>query len=171
MSRNHQRRSLREMTGKFGEHAIREGWGVIHLGPLSRAIIERFMVKLGKALYYRHVGKLLDGTVYMHHIDYTSKNFKPEFLDHMVELAPEVVMPQRANKALADQFIYRCNCSIEFKIIHAIVKFSEQFTYFIAALSREMQQKVLEKRAASGQPALGQGVIDVPLRNRPVDWV
>lgn len=166
LSRSQQKRSLREMFGEAADRARREGWGAIHIGPLSRAAIERFMIKLGKALYYKHVNKLLDGVIYMQYIDLVANRGNPELMATIRKFAPEIALPQRANKSLAEQFVYRYNYNPDFGIIHAAVQFSEQFIYYVAALSREMHQGLAKWRAERGALLLEQGLVHVPLKHR-----
>jgi hypothetical protein len=62
MSRNEQKDALRNTFGRdAGDNRRRLGWMTINLGPLTKAMITRFMVKLAKALYFRHVKAPLDG--------------------------------------------------------------------------------------------------------------
>lgn len=170
LSRNEQKRSLRAMFGEAADRARREGWGAIHLGPLSRAAIERFMIKLGKALYYKHVGNLLDGFVAVQYVDILSSKNNPTLMRTIMELAPELASPQRAGKTLTDQFIYRYNYSPDHGVIHAVVQFSEQFIYYVAALSREMHEGLAKWQTEGGEPLLlEQRLVPVPLKHRPVE--
>ena len=46
------------------------GYRALKFGPLSDALIDRFSVKLGKALYYRHNGAVFEGYVYVRAFDF-----------------------------------------------------------------------------------------------------
>lgn len=56
-----QKHGMRERFGIEGDRLRREGWGLWNMGPLTQSIMIRFMIKLSKALYYRHNGVLFDG--------------------------------------------------------------------------------------------------------------
>src|SRR6202034_3296517 len=72
-SRNEQKRALRAVFGREqGDHLRMGGWTAINLGPLTREMINLYMLKLSKALYFRHNGHVLDGVVYINHINTVS---------------------------------------------------------------------------------------------------
>ena len=138
MTRNQHRNALREAFGSLGDHRRREGWGTIHLGALTEALLGRFMVRLSKALYYRHNGIVFEGVIYTRHISLLQRDTTPEFIQHMLRAAPAVSDTKRANKPLTDQFIYRFNNSAEHGVLYAVVQFSEQFIFQLIALSWAM---------------------------------
>src|SRR5580704_11897647 len=55
--------------GSEGDERRRRGWSAIILGPLTAAIVERFMIKLSKALYFKLNGHVFDGVLDTHQID------------------------------------------------------------------------------------------------------
>jgi hypothetical protein len=113
MTRNQHRHALREAFGPAGDQMRSEGWGSIHFGPLTEALIKRFMVRLSKALYYRHNAKIFDGVIYSRHISLLQRDNTPEYIENILSGAPAVSDPRRGNKQLIDQFIYRFNHNAE----------------------------------------------------------
>ena len=125
----------------------RLGWTMINLGPLTRAMITRFMIKLAKALYFQHVKAPVDGFVQFFHTNAVDKDTTPEFINGILSMAPALPTIQRNKTSLLDQFIYRFNCSAEVGVMYAVVQFGEQYIFQLFALS---------KGAASGSAALAE---------------
>ena len=158
MSRNDLRQSLRRAFGDKGDQLRHMGWGAIHVGPLTKAAIERFMVKLGKALYYRHLGVPLNGAVFVRHISSLVENATPEIFDSMLRIAPALATPSRANQPLTDQFIYRFNETSELGVIYAVVHFNEQMMFQIMAIRDDTFELLKARRAEAGQPMPSEGL-------------
>ena len=91
-------------------------------------MIERFMVKLGKALYYRHNKTLLDGTIYALHINILNVDQPSTPYGRHASARAGLSQSQRNNMPLTDQFIYRFNNSHQEGVTYAVVQFSEQVT-------------------------------------------
>jgi hypothetical protein len=137
MSRNEQKDALRNTFGRdAGDNLRRLGWITINLGPLTKAMITRFMIKLAKALYFRHVKAPLDGFAYVFHINSVNKDVTPEFINSILSMAPVLPTIQRSKTSLLDQFIYRFNCNAEHGVMYAVVQFGEQFIFQLIALSK-----------------------------------
>lgn len=165
-SRNELRRTLRDKFGSAGDEMRRAGFGSLHMGPLTQAAVGRFMVKLGKALYWKHNGQLFDGVLYARHVSTLEQAFTPEVLDGMLHLAPEGMESRRNAKSLADQFIYRFNHSPQQGALYAVVRFSEQFIFQIIAVSAEMDARLLADRQLTGLEVL-HGTVRHVCRLRP----
>jgi len=116
------------------------------------------MVKLGKALYYRHLGVLLNGMVFVRHISSLVENATPEIFDSMLRIVPEIAAPSRANQPLTDQFIYRFNQKPDMGVIYAIVHFNEQMMFQIMAIRRDTFDVLKAHRAEAGQPMPSEGL-------------
>ena len=153
-SRSGIKRALREAFGSQGDDMRHRGWGTISLGPLSREAIDRFMVKLAKALYYRHNEAVFDGVVYAHHVNSLARDTTPDYIRSMLHMAPEVPVVERASRSLADQFIYRFNHSPEHGVMYAVVQFSEQFIFQLIVLSwtAENHLSLLARQQGSEKP-------------------
>jgi hypothetical protein len=137
MSRNEQKDALRSTFGRdAGDNLRRLGWMTISLGPLTKAMIDRFMIKLAKALYFQHTKAPLDGFVYATHINPVSKDTTPEFIYSILAMAPVLPTIQRNKTSLLDQFVYRFNCSAEHGVMYAVVQFGEQSIFQLIALSK-----------------------------------
>jgi hypothetical protein len=143
------RRYFRDAYGPDGDQLRWAGFGTLKLGPLSRGAIDRFAVKLGKALYYLHNNKIFEGDIYIRHIDPLVKNRHPDFLEDVLQLAPEFVTPRRNTKSSGDQFAYRFNRNPELGAIYAVVQFNPQFVLLIMAVSQDLAQTLVEDAAAS----------------------
>lgn len=155
--RNDLRRALREKFGNVGDRMRRAGYGTLTLGPLTNAVVERFMVKLGKALFYRHTRQIFDGVIYAMHISSLEEGCTPEFMEDILHLAPAVALTERNRKSLADQFIYRFNHSPQVGAVYAVVQFSEQFTFQIISVSAEMDDRLRAERELSSQALSSSG--------------
>ncbi len=151
MSRNEQRSVLREVfRHATGDDLRRLGWSVVNLGPLSDAMINRFMIKLAKALYFRHVNAPLDGVVFVFHVNAISKDTTPEFMNSILSMAPALPEIQRNKLSLLDQFIYRFNCSAEHGVVYAVVQFGEQYIFQLIALSKPMAERLAAFAQSNG---------------------
>jgi hypothetical protein len=137
-----QKHGMRERFGVGGDQLRRDGWGLWNIGPLTQSIMTRFMIKLSKALYYRHNAVLFDGVIYATHIDSISKDSTPAFFADILRMAPGLLEPKRNNTSLADQFIYRFNHNAEHGVMYAVVQFSEQFIFQLIALRSDMAEKL-----------------------------
>jgi hypothetical protein len=150
--RNEVKRELRRAFGSEGDQRRREGWGIIYLGPLSKAIMTRFMIKLAKALYYRHNNHVFDGVLYVHHINRMSEKTTPEYFESILSKAPALSETERNRKSLASQFSYRFNHSPEHRVLYAVVQFSEQYIFQLIAISREMDAQLVTSLPDDGKP-------------------
>jgi hypothetical protein len=151
LSRNEVRRSLREVFGPDGDLFRKQGWNVARIGPKTEALINRFMVKLAKALFYRHNSAVFDGVVYVSHINLILRDSPGEYVQSILKMAPALPAIQRNNKPLLDQFIYRFNHSPEHRVMYAVVQFSEQFVFQLIALGHEMAERLEDTLRAGGQ--------------------
>ena len=144
ISRNEIRRGLRLAFGDEGDKRRQEGWGLINMGVITKEIINRFMMKLGKALYYRHNNHVLDGVLRVYHIDLISRDSDRNYIGKILKMAPEYPIIERNKKLLVDQFIYRFNHSPEHGAMHAVVQFGEQFIFQIIAVNRQMDSDLVK---------------------------
>lgn len=122
-----------------------------NLGPLTQAMISRFMIELSKALYYRHNKRVFDGELYVHHINRLSRDTTPEYINGVLSMAPALPEIERNRKSLFDQFIYRFNHSPEHGVMHAVVQFGDQFIFQLIAISRRMDAELVATLRARGE--------------------
>src|SRR5262249_54774497 len=115
-----------------------------NMGPLTQAMIQRFMIKLGQALYFRHNNHAFEGGMYVRHIDRFARDTTPEFISDILRMAPASPKIARNGKSLLDQFIYRFNHSPEHRVMYAVVQFGDQFIFQIIAVGPEMDAKLRE---------------------------
>lgn len=158
-----QKRVFRELFGSDGDSMRRAGWGALHIGPLTRACLERFTIKLGKALYYRHNDEVLDGDVHVAHLDPIRKSGNQEFWNSVLEYAPALASPERNTKTLAERFIYRFNHDAALGVMYAVVGFGPQLVFQIMALRKDIADQLAADRAASGEEPLTRGVFQCRL--------
>jgi len=143
VTRNDVKRGLRYAFGSDGDARRSRGWGLANMGPLTQAAIRRFMIKLAKALYYRHNNHVFDGVIYVRHVDRFSKDTTPEFIGEMLRMAPGSPKIARNGKPLFDQFIYRFNHSPQHRVMYAVVQFGDQFIFQLIAIGPEMDAQLM----------------------------
>jgi hypothetical protein len=124
ISASRRKRVLRDAFGQDGDRMRWAGWGAIKLGPQTRGAIDRFCIKLGKALYYRHLHEVFEGDIYIRHVDAVIKDKDPELLKSLLQFAPQLAAPLRSMKSLADQFNYAFNESKNVGVLYAVVEFN-----------------------------------------------
>jgi hypothetical protein len=130
VTRNQIKRDLRSAFGRDGGDKLRQrGWGVANNGPLTQAATTRFMVRLGKALYYKHNAEVFDGVVYVNHINVMARDTTPDYIDSILRMAPALATVERNRKPLSNQFVYRFNHSAEGQVMYAVVQFGDQFVF------------------------------------------
>lgn len=164
---SNQKRAMHEALGSLGGSMRQAGWGSINLGRLTDAVIARFVVKLGKALYYRNNGTLFDGIIYSQHISILKRDVTPEFIAEILRLAPAVADLKRGNQSLVDQFLYRFNNSSEHGALYAVAQFSEQFIFQVVAVRRDMAQKLTVLTQTNGRALSDLEVYDCHLLHKP----
>ena len=150
VSPSRRKRELRKAFGQQGDRMRWDGAGVVRLGPLTKAVIRRFCIKLGRALYYLHIGEIFEGEISTTHIDPLIKHRDMEQLKAVLELAPEFVLPKRNSTTLESQFVYRLNYSKELGALYAVVQFGPQMVFQIMALRSDTARMVNENLSARG---------------------
>jgi hypothetical protein len=150
--RNEIKRILRLAYGSEGDLRRQRGWSAIYIGPRTQAVIERFMIKLSKALYFKLNNHAFDGVLYTHHINKLRADTTPEYLAGVYKMAPGLPIIDRNTKSLADQFIYRFNHSPEHRVMYAVVEFGVQWVFQLIAVSREMDDGLTSKEEVSSLP-------------------
>jgi hypothetical protein len=151
-SRNEVKRILRLAYGSEGDERRRQGWSAITMGPLTLEIVQRFMTKLSKALYFKLNGHVLDGVAYTHRIDRLRPENNPEYLAEILRMAPGLPELSRNSKSLYDQFIYRFNHSPEHRVMYAVVQFSVQWMFQLIAVGPEMDAQLIAGGDGSPTP-------------------
>lgn len=143
-SRRDVRHTMRDSFGTPGDRMRREGWGPVCIGPLTQSAINRFTIKLGKALYYRHNKEILDGIVYSCHLNTLNDPSPVASLLSFKDLSPWVAITERGKKPLSDQFIYRFLSHEALGGVHAIVRFTDQFIFSILAVRHDLDGEIHE---------------------------
>lgn len=146
VTRNEIKHELRRTFGVDGDRLRQAGWGLANIGPLTEAMLDRFIIKLAKALYYKHNSDILDGVIYIHHIDIAARDTSHEYLKTILLMAPVLAEIKRNQRSLSEQFPYRFNNSREHGVMHAVVQFGDQFIFQILAMSRMAETKLIELR-------------------------
>lgn len=141
-TRNWQRGKLRETFGSpHGDMMRRQGYGVATLGDKTHEAMNYFGRKLGKALYYKHVGRRLIGRLLCRSIPLIEGR---DLLQSSLGFAPEVPMLERASEDLSDQFVYRYNVNEKYGVLFSVVGFKEQLGYLLFAFEQEFYDRNLE---------------------------
>jgi len=152
LSRNEIKRSLRLAYGSEGDLRRQRGWGAINVGSRTQAVIGRFMIKLSKALYFKHNNHVFDGVLYTQHINRLRADTTPEYLASIYKMAPALPAVDRNKKSLSDQFIYRFNHSPEHRVMYAVVEFGVQWIFQLIAVSREMDRSLTSQEETGSLP-------------------
>lgn len=147
--RNEIRRILRLAYGSEGDLRRQRGWSAITTGPQTQAVINRFVIKLSKALYFKHNGHVFDGVLYTKHVNKLRADTTREYLASIYAMAPDLPIIERNTKSLADQFIYSFNHSPEDRVMYAVVEFGVQWVFQLLAVTREMDESLTIKQEAS----------------------
>jgi hypothetical protein len=161
------KRALRDIFGARGDHLRRAGWGALNIGPLSRTAIDRFALKLGKALYYRHNQQIFEGDIYIKHVDPLIKNKDPEYWQSVLSFAPHFAMPRRNTKSLVDRFIYRFNHDSGLGVIYTVVQFGPQLIFQIMAVRQDLAIELEATRVAAGEEIPTKGMFRCTLKHHP----
>jgi hypothetical protein len=135
LSASKQKTWFRQAFGPDGDHMRYRGWGAATIGPLATAAINRSMLKLGKALFYKHVGRPFAGRMLIRH--YSRFIEADEFFAGLSRFTPETVVPRRANRDLTDKFIYQINCNSTLGVLFTVVQFTPQFIFAFLITSDE----------------------------------
>ncbi len=142
-SRNAQRSALRRIYGDKGDDLRRLGYGVAHIGPKVRAAIDRFTIKLGKALFYKHTRKLLDGEIWHSHLSMAARPDSKKVVGILTSIAPFQSAASRSGEEMHEQFIYHFNYTDGPEpILYAVIQFSDQMMFSVLAVSKEFVQAV-----------------------------
>ena len=142
--RIHQKYFMKSVFGVLGKELIQQGWGALSIGPLTEAAISRFLVKIGKVLYFRHNKKILDGYIYGGYFSSLNMPNPIEFFDKLAKITPFIDVPVRSNKDLSDQFSIRLNHNINLGALIAVVYFSEQIIYYLIAIDKSLRDKIYD---------------------------
>ena len=170
MSRNEQKFALRDTFGRdTGDDLRRHGWITLNLGPLTKAMIDRFMIKLAQALYFRHLKAPLDGFVYVSHINAVNKDVTPELISSILSNAAVLPTIKRSKTSLLDQFIYRFSCSAEHGVMYAVVLFGEQFIFQLIALSKAFASGLAAQAERNGMELPTVNRFECFLERREID--
>lgn len=155
LTRNEIKYGLRRTFGGEGDRLREAGWGLAYNGPLTKAMIVRFMIKLTKALYYKHNNDIFDGVLYLHHIDLAARDTTPEYMRSILAQAPELAEIKRNQRSLSEQFLYRFNNSPEHGIMYAVVQFGNQFIFQVIAMNRKAEKGLIELQGGSELSTVG----------------
>jgi hypothetical protein len=168
-SRNEMKRDLRSTFGRdVGDLLRQRGWGTANIGLLTEGMITRFMIKLGKALYYKHNAHIFDGILYVNHISVTARDTTPEYIESILKMAPAMAAIERNRKPLSEQFIYRFNSDPEGQVMYAVVQFGDQFIFQMIAMGREMHENLIELNGGKDLPNAGRHECFLT-KNQPAD--
>jgi len=146
------KRAFREAFGPLGDALRQKQCGMIDIGPMTQQRVNRFIIKLGKTLFYKHVGRILNGYIFptWHSVYIDPAATLQQRMKTLHKFAKNVVIPERADKPLIDQFFYRYNCDSDQGWLFASVTFSEQMMFDITILTEPALDWVLDNAGQSG---------------------
>ena len=139
------KRELRERYGSQGDRLRFAGYSMVEFGPLTSAVIIRFLIKLGKALFYLHNEQIFDGYIYIYNFIEMRRSMDREALLSLLALVPQAAQMKRGNMMLSDQFFYRFNASPEFGVFVGLIHFSEQFQFYMMCIDQDLDRKLEEQ--------------------------
>ncbi len=147
------KRAFREAFGEMGDEMRRQNFGMIDIGPLTKQRLNRFVTKLAKTLYYKHVGRILDGYIFptWHNIYIDSQEVTQKRVKNALTFADNIEIPERNKKLTSDQFFYRYRCDPDQGWLFASVVFSEQFMFDLCVVSEPGMDWILQN---AGRPEL-----------------
>ena len=161
------KREFRAAFGSTGDRLRWAGWGALNIGPLTRAAIQRFCIKVGKALYYRYNNELFDGDMYITHVDPMIRHKdNKEYLDSIFQNAPLFAAPERNSQSLSHQFIYRYNHTAELGALYAVVVFGPQLVFPIMALRTDLAERLRSDLPEARKSGQTEGLFHCPLKVR-----
>lgn len=140
------RTAFRDAFGPLGDELRKQSVGLIDAGPLTGQAVDRFIAKLAKVLFYKHVGRILDGYVFVdwHSIYIGSAEFPHERINNILRVAPIPVLPGRSGRSMIDQFFYRYGCDAERGLLFVSVMFSEQMMFDVIAITDSYLENALD---------------------------
>lgn len=141
-TRRSQRTAFRDLFGENkGDRYRLQGYRSAPIGPLTRDAIDRFQVKLAKALYYKHSGQILDGEIWSVHLSAADAVSMNPVIETLLSITPFKAKIIRCGSELNDQFIYRYNCSSKpAALLFAVVQFSDQMMFHIVAADHRFRK-------------------------------
>ena len=151
LSATQQKRALRRVFGKAGDQLRYQGYGAVPILDETTGALNRFAVKLAKALYYIHTGLVFSGVIYHQHLSVFFVEDAEEYLENILKLAPRTVVTKRGNKHLGNQFEYRFNISENQDMFFSVIRFSDQFMFTIVAMSVDLVEVWEKLREESRQ--------------------
>jgi hypothetical protein len=139
------KRAFRDAFGPLGDELRHQKCGMIDIGPLTKQSVDRYITKLGKTLFYKHVGRILDGYIFpdWHNIYTDPAEALQQRLRNLQKFAKDVVIPERANKPMTEQFFYRYHCDPDRGLLFAAVMFSEQMMFDLIVVTAPAMERLL----------------------------
>lgn len=140
------KKSLDEF-GPIGAELYKHKFISFDIGPLTQEKIKKFATKLIQALYYKHTGQILEGSVWLDFYSFyrQKKEIFEKKLEDILSVYNDLAVPKREDKTLEDQFFYRYRADNEHGALTAIIVFSDQFIFHTIAYSDQLMTKLIEK--------------------------
>jgi hypothetical protein len=146
------KRLFRKAFGKLGDDLRQDGWTAIKIdGPVTQAMIDRFLLKLAKAIYYRHTNNIFNGVLYTRFNNSLFVDNSEQFISSILSITPNLVFSTRNKVDLSDQFFYRYNLTPENDVMFAAGQLGRQFIFETIALSPESNRIWEEHRKSAGK--------------------
>ncbi len=146
------KRLFRNAFGEHGDSMRHNGWTAIDMdGPVTQAMIDRFLLKLAKAIYYRHTNNVFSGVLYTRFANSLFVGDSTRMIESILSITPNRVFSTRNNVNISDQFFYRYNLTTENDMMFAAGQIGHQFLFETIALSPESNRKWEEQRKSAGK--------------------
>lgn len=143
--------AFREGFGPLGDELRRNNFGITKIGPLTERALNRFANKVGKSLFYRHTGRILDGYIVSkwNSIYRGPPDALQQRMNDLRKFTDRIEIPERANKPLINQFFYQYRCDLDRGLFFAAITFSEQMMLDLHVLTESALDWAIKE---AGQP-------------------
>ena len=131
MSATEKRSAVRKFGLRLADGQTFSNLPMVKLADAVKGSIDRVFFKLGCALHYRYVGKLIppEGVVISEFRTNVAQVVQP-VPESMLRLTPQIATPTRNKRLLNDQFTYRYNFSVEIEaaVFNCVIRDSFHIT-------------------------------------------
>jgi hypothetical protein len=160
------KRYFRKTFGALGDVMRYQKYGIVNMGNLTQMALQRFMVKLAKALFYKHNERIFDGVIYVNHVSVIDMDQPELYFEQALHFAPLMAITKRNGALLTEQFSYRFFYNSEHSILYAVVRFTDQFVAQLIAVGWEMEQQLADESVDTRAWPMNMGRHECSLNHR-----
>lgn len=142
------RRAAKELELRLPPGAISEA-PLVKIGTEWGDHLERYLAKLVRALYYKHVGAAAPiEWVAWSMWTYARVGVAQPALDQWIEMTPFVTVGQRINADLGHRFAYRWNYTAPVGAFACIGQFGDGFRFYATLMRPDVAERITPKEPA-----------------------